>query len=49
MLLYPSLLNMTEYIRMCLYEEDSEYGLGPKYDKVPNMAGLSICDRFTAF
>ena len=49
MLLYPSLLNMPEYIRMCLYKEDSGYDFGPKYGKVPNMTGFSICEHFTAF
>ena len=28
---------------MCLNEQDSGYPLGPKYAKILNMAGFSIC------
>ena len=34
---------------MCLNKQDSEYALGPKYAKILNMAGFSICERYTAF
>ena len=34
---------------MCLYKQDSEYASGPKYAKILNMAGFSVCDRYTAF
>ena len=34
---------------MCLYKQDSEYASGPKYAKILNMAGFSICERYTAF
>ena len=40
---------------MCLYKQDSEYASGPKYvkillyDKVLNMAGFSICERYVTF
>ena len=43
MLLYLSLLNMPEYAWMYLNKQDSEYALGPKYAKILNMAGFSIC------
>ena len=38
-----------EYAWMCLYKQDSEYASGPKYAKILNMAGFSVCDRYTAF
>ena len=34
---------------MWLYKQDSEYASGPKYAKILNMAGLSICEYYTAF
>ena len=34
---------------MCLYKQDSEYTSGPKYAKILNMAGFSICESYTAF
>ena len=34
---------------MCLYKQDSQYASGPKYAKILNMAGFSVCDRYTAF
>ena len=49
MLLQLSLMNMPKYARICLNKQDSEYALDPKYDKTVNMAGFSICERYTAF
>ena len=43
---------MPEYTWMCLNKQDSEYASGPKYAKyakILNMAGFSICERYTAF
>ena len=40
---------MPEYAWMYLYKHDSDYALGPKYDKILNMAGFSICERYTVF
>ena len=40
---------MPEYAWMCLYKQDSKYASGPKYAKILNMAGFSVCDRYTAF
>ena len=40
---------MPEYAWINLYKQDSEYALGPKYVKILNMAGFSICKRYTAF
>ena len=40
---------MPEYDWMCLNKQDSEYASDPKYAKILNMAGLSICDRYRAF
>ena len=37
---------MPEYAWMCLYKQDSEYALGPKYAKILNMTGFSICEAF---
>ena len=34
-----------EYAWLCLNKQDSEYGLGPKYAQVLNMAGLLMCKR----
>ena len=34
---------------MYLNKQDSEYASGPKHAKILNMAGLSICERKTAF
>ena len=34
-----------EYAWLCLNKQDSEYGLGPKYVQVLNMAGFSMCER----
>ena len=34
---------------MCLNKQNSEYTLGPKYAKILNMAGFSICEHYTAF
>ena len=34
---------------MCLYKQDSEYASGPKYAKILNMEGFSICERYIAF
>ena len=31
-----------EYVWMCLYKQDSEYALGPKYAKIQNMAKFWI-------
>ena len=36
-----------EYAWMCLNKQDSEYASGPKYAKILNMAGLSICEGYT--
>ena len=33
-----SLLDMPEYTWMCLYKQDSEYALSPKYAKILNMS-----------
>ena len=33
---------------MCLNKQDSEYASGPKYAKILNMTGFSICERYTA-
>ena len=44
-----SLLNMPEYVWMCLNKQDSEYISGPKYDKILNMRGVSISERYTTF
>ena len=40
---------MPEYAWMYLYKHDSDYALGHKYDKILNMAGFSICERYTVF
>ena len=42
-------IKMPEYVWICLYEQDSEYTSGPKYAKILNVAGFSICERYTAF
>ena len=34
---------------MRLHKQDSEHASAPKYAKILNMAGLSICYRYTAF
>ena len=39
---------MSEYNWMCLNKKDSEYASGPKYAKILNMTGFSICERYTA-
>ena len=49
MLFQLSLLNMSEYARMCLDKQDFIYGSSPKYAKILNMAGFSICERYMAF
>ena len=33
---------------MCLNKQDFEYASGPKYVKILNMAGFSICECYTA-
>ena len=42
-----------KYAWICLnlsrYEQDSEYTSGPKYAKILNVTGFSICERCTAF
>ena len=40
---------MSECAWMRLYKQDFEYASGPKYAKILNMAGFSICERYTAF
>ena len=40
---------MPEYASVCLYEQDSEYALCPKYVKILNMAGFPIRECYTAF
>ena len=30
-------------------KQDPEYASGPKYAKVPNKAGFSICERYIAY
>ena len=42
MLLWLSLSNMPEYAWMCLYKQDSEYALGPKYAKILDIAKFWI-------
>ena len=42
MLLWLSLSNMSEYAWMCLYKQDSEYALGPKYAKILDIAKFWI-------
>ena len=37
------LLNMPENTSMCVYKQDSEYVSCPKFAKILNMAGFSIC------
>ena len=49
MLLQLSLLNVPEYAWMCQTKQDSGYASGPKYTKILNMAGFSLCDRYTEF
>ena len=39
---------MPEYAGICLNEQHSEYAWGPKYAKVLNVAGFSMCERYTA-
>ena len=39
-----SLLNMPEYVWMCLNKQDSEYASGPKYAKILNMTTFWIWD-----
>ena len=34
---------------MIIDKQNSEYASGPKYAKVLNVAGFSICERYTAF
>ena len=34
---------------MCLYKQDSGYTLGPKYVKIVNMDGFSICEHYAEF
>ena len=41
-------MNMPEYAGICLNELHSEYAWGPKYAKVLNVAGFSMCERYTA-
>ena len=36
-----------EYAWMCLYKQDFEYALGPKYATILNIAGFSICEGYT--
>ena len=33
---------MPEYAWMCLYKQDSDYALGPKFTKILNMANVWI-------
>ena len=40
---------MSEYAWMSLYKKNSEYASGPKYPKILNMTGLSICELYTTF
>ena len=42
MLLLLSLLNMTEYVWICLNKQDFEYALCPKYNKCLNMTKFWI-------
>ena len=37
---------MSEYAWMCLYKQDSEYGLGPEYATIMNMAKFWIWQGF---
>ena len=37
---------MSEYAWMCLNKQDSEYASGPKYGKILDMAGFSICSEY---
>ena len=39
-----SLLNMPEYVWMCLNKQDSEYASGPKYAKILNITAFWIWD-----
>ena len=42
-------MNISEYAWMCLNKQNSEYASALKHTKLPNMAGLSICERYKAF
>ena len=44
-----SLLNMLEHAWMYLVKQDCECTLGPKYSKILDMTGFSICKRYTTF
>ena len=39
---------MPKYVWMCLIKQDSEYAWGPKYARIMNMAGFSICELYAA-
>ena len=36
---------MSEYAWMCIFKQNSEYALGPKYAKILNMAKFWICQN----